>query len=158
MSNHPLWYYLLLLSPDVVLAEKPHTVCQKDLNLPSCCAAQMPLVTSRMKKHRLYISSVYCPFSDRFGLPLHNFPSSGLLMKSIGADFLRPYALPGVKPHGLDAVSNSYKYCIVSGTQLIQLYRFMCTIPTQNININLHTKHSFSRLLPHTWVKAVMQF
>ena len=27
-------------------------------------------------------------FSDRVGLPLHNIPCSGLLMKSIGAEFL----------------------------------------------------------------------
>ena len=43
-----------------------------------------------------YISSVYSPFSDGFGLPLHNIPSSGVLMKSIGAELLRPDALPGV--------------------------------------------------------------
>ena len=35
-----------------------------------------------------YISSVYSPFSDRVGLALHNIPSSGVLMKSIGAKFL----------------------------------------------------------------------
>ena len=35
-----------------------------------------------------YISSVYSPFSDGVGLPLHNIPSSGVLMKSIGAEFL----------------------------------------------------------------------
>ena len=34
-----------------------------------------------------YISLVYCPFSDRVGLPLYNIPSSGVLMKSIGAEF-----------------------------------------------------------------------
>ena len=34
-----------------------------------------------------YISLLYSPFSDRVGLPLHNIPSSGVLMKSIGADF-----------------------------------------------------------------------
>ena len=44
----------------------------------------------------IYISSVYSPCSDRVGLPLHNIPSSGVLMKSIGADFWRPDALPGV--------------------------------------------------------------
>ena len=43
----------------------------------------------------IYISSVYGPFSDRVGLPLHNNPSS-VLMKSIRAEFLRPKALPGV--------------------------------------------------------------
>ena len=50
------------------------------------------------------------------------------------------------------------KYCILSGIQIIQLYKFVCTIPTQNININLHSKPPFSRLLRHTWVKAVMLF
>ena len=35
-----------------------------------------------------YISSVYSPFSDRVVLPLHNIPSSGVLMKCIGAEFL----------------------------------------------------------------------
>ena len=33
----------------------------------------------------IYISSVYSPFSDGVGLPLHNIPSPGV--KSIGADF-----------------------------------------------------------------------
>ena len=42
------------------------------------------------------ISSVYSPFSDGVGLSLHNIPSSGVLMKSIGAEFLRPEALPGI--------------------------------------------------------------
>ena len=44
----------------------------------------------------MYISSVYRPFSDGDGLPLHNIHSSGVLMKSIGAEFLQPDALPGV--------------------------------------------------------------
>ena len=40
----------------------------------------------------------------------------------------------------------------------MQLYKFGCTIPTQNININLHSKPPVSRLLRHTWAIAVMQF
>ena len=44
----------------------------------------------------LYISSVYNTFSDRVGLPLNNITSSGVLMKSIGAEYLRQYAPPGV--------------------------------------------------------------
>ena len=32
----------------------------------------------------IYILSVYSPFSDRVGLPLHNTPFPGVLMKSIG--------------------------------------------------------------------------
>ena len=33
----------------------------------------------------IYISSVYSPFSDMVGLPSHNTPFPGVLMKSIGA-------------------------------------------------------------------------
>ena len=40
----------------------------------------------------------------------------------------------------------------------IQLYKFVCTIPTQNININLRCKPPISRLLEHIWVKAVILF
>ena len=103
------------------------------------------MVVEQMKEADgvIYILSVYSPFSDRVGLCLHNNPSSGELMKSIGAEFLRPDALPGVN----HMRSNSSKYCILSGTQLIQLYKSVCTIPTQNININLHSKLPFSRLL-----------
>ena len=39
------------------------------------------------KVHIVYIASVYSPFSDRVGLLLHNIPSLGVLMKSIGAVF-----------------------------------------------------------------------
>ena len=35
----------------------------------------------------IYILLVYRPFSDRVGLPLHNTPFPGVLMKSIGAAF-----------------------------------------------------------------------
>ena len=35
-----------------------------------------------------YISSVYSPFSDGVGVPLHNSISTGVLVKSIGAFFL----------------------------------------------------------------------
>ena len=44
----------------------------------------------------IYISSVYSPFSDGVGLPPHNILSSGMLMKCIGAVFLRPDAFSGV--------------------------------------------------------------
>ena len=60
------------------------------------------------------------------------------------------------QPHGWDAVSKSPKYYFLSGTQPIQLYKFVCTIPTQNININLHSKPPFNRLLRHTRAKAVV--
>ena len=52
------------------------------------------------------------------------------------------------KPHAWAAISNSSKYYIMAGTQLIQLYKFV-QIPTQNININLRCKPHFSRLLWH---------
>ena len=42
------------------------------------------------------ISSVYSLFSGRVGLPPHNTLIPGVLMKSIGAAFLRPDALPDV--------------------------------------------------------------
>ena len=42
-------------------------------------------------------------------------------------------------------------------TQLIQLYTFVCTIPTQS-NINLRCKPPFKRILRHTWVEGVMLF
>ena len=41
------------------------------------------------------------------------------------------------QPHAWDAVSNSSKYNILAGTQ-IQLYKFVCTIATQNSNINFY--------------------
>ena len=41
-------------------------------------------------------SLVYSPFSDKVGLPLHTTPFPGVLMKSSGAAFLRPDALPDV--------------------------------------------------------------
>ena len=41
------------------------------------------------------------------------------------------------KRHVWDAVSNSSKYNIFVGTQLIQLYKFVCIITKQNINTNV---------------------
>ena len=45
----------------------------------------------------LFIASIYSPFSDGVGLPLHNLLSSRMLMTSIGAEFLRSGAFPGVE-------------------------------------------------------------
>ena len=75
-------------------------------------------------------------------------------MKSIGAEFLRPDALPGVNHmHGMQyKIVINMAFC----PELIQLYKIVCTIPTQNINISLHSNPPFSRLLRHTWLKAVM--
>ena len=36
------------------------------------------------------------------------------------------------QPHAWDTMSNSSKYHILAGTHLIQLYKFVCTIHTQN--------------------------
>ena len=50
-------------------------------------------ITSKEGKNRrnfgqvIIYNVVFNPFSSRFGLPLHNTPFSGLLMKSIGALF-----------------------------------------------------------------------
>ena len=79
-------------------------------------------------------SSVYSPFSYRVGFPPHNAPFPGVLMKSIGAAF------------------------VTTGTQLIQLYKFVYSIPTQTTTLIYAVKLPFSRLLRHTWVKAMMQF
>ena len=48
------------------------------------------------KKKLISSASVYSPFSDRVGPPSHNTPFPRVLMKSIGAVFLRPDALPDV--------------------------------------------------------------
>ena len=61
-------------------------------------------------------------------------------MKSIGAEFFITAYPSWRQPHARDAILNSSKYYILSGTQLIQFYTFMSTIPTQNININLRCK------------------
>ena len=60
-------------------------------------------------------------------------------MKSLGAEFFTTGCPSWRQPHAWDAVQNSSKYCIMSETQLIQLYKFVCTIYTQNININLRS-------------------
>ena len=60
-------------------------------------------------------SSVYSPFSDRVGLPPHNIPFQGVLMKSIGAVFLTTVCHSRRKPHAWNAISNSSKYNIHAG-------------------------------------------
>ena len=95
---------------------------------------------------------VYSQFSDSVGLPLHKIPSSGILKKSVGAVFLRPDARSGVNH------MRGMQYQIVINIAFCPKLKFVCTIITQNINMNLHSKPPFSRLLRHTWVKAVMQF
>ena len=79
-------------------------------------------------------------------------------MKSVGVYFLNDECPSWHRAHALDAILNRSKYYILAGTQLIQFYKFMYIIPTQNSNINLHSKPPFSHVLRHTWVKAVMQF
>ena len=67
-------------------------------------------------------SSVYSPFSDRVGA-----------FFTTGCPSWR-------QPHAWDAISNSSKYNILAWNQRIQLYKCVCTIPTQNSNINLRWK------------------
>ena len=56
-------------------------------------------------------------------------------MKSIRATFLRPDALPGVNHmHGMQYQNKMVLNIVFC---LIQLYTFVCTILTQNSNINL---------------------
>ena len=74
-------------------------------------------------------------------------------MKSIRA-VLRPDALPGVNH------MRGMQYQIVLNirlwSELIELYKYVCTILTQNSNSKLCSKPPFSRLLRHTWLKAVI--
>ena len=56
-------------------------------------------------------------------------------MRSIGAAF---YDRMPFLAHTWDTISNSSKYNIIDGTQLIQLYKFVCIIPTQNSNALNH--------------------
>ena len=77
-------------------------------------------------------------------------------MKSIGAEFLRPDALPGV--NHMREIQYQIILNITFWPELIQLYIFVCRIPTQDNNINLHYKLPFSHILRHTWVKAMMLF
>ena len=50
-------------------------------------------------------------------------------MKRIGAVFLTTGCPSWDQPYAWDAVSNSSKYNILAGIPLIQLYKFVCTIP-----------------------------
>ena len=70
----------------------------------------------------IYISSVYSPFSDRVGLPLHNIPSSGVLMKSIGAEFLRPDVL-----HGVNYMCGMPYQIVLNTTFCPELNKYSCT-------------------------------
>ena len=55
-----------------------------------------------LQEAQSYILSVYSLFSNRVGLPLHNTPFPGVLMKIIGAAFFLPDALPDVNHmHGM---------------------------------------------------------
>ena len=49
-----------------------------------------------MLKFDISSSSVYSPFSDRVGFSPYNTPFPGVLMRSIGAAFLRPDVLPDI--------------------------------------------------------------
>ena len=45
------------------------------------------MVLQHQGNDHINVASVYSAFSDRIGLPLHNIPSTGVLMKRIGAYF-----------------------------------------------------------------------
>ena len=102
-----------------------------------------------------YILSVYSPFSDRARLPPHNTPFPGVLMKSIRAAFLRLDALPDVN----HMCGIQYKI-VLNIIFWPEINEYSCT----NVYVQfLHktatlfyaVKPPFSRLLQHTWVKAV---
>ena len=91
----------------------------------------------------IYILSVYSPFSTRVGLPLHNTPFPWVLMKSIGAAFFRPDALPDVNHmRGMQVStkktmykSKSFKYnCIIDNHCysdhgiMVQWYVYTCCV------------------------------
>ena len=63
---------------------------------PIWCGDQACTAYSRCGLTKLLSSSVYSPLSDKVGLPPHNTPFPGVIMKCIGAAFLRPNALPDV--------------------------------------------------------------
>ena len=75
----------------------------------------------------IYISSVYGLFTNRVGLRLHNIPSPGVLMKSIGAEFSQLRCPSRRQTQAWDAISNSSKYYSLARTELI---------PIQNSNID----------------------
>ena len=74
-------------------------------------------------------------------------------MKSIGAEVLRPDALP-VGSH-MRGMQYHIVLNIIIWPEVKQLYKFVCIIPRQNISINLHCP--FIRLLRYTWIKVVIQ-
>ena len=63
-------------------------------------------------------------------------------------------ALPGVNHMQYQMVLNLHS----GQNSIITVVQIVCTIPTQNININLHSKLPFSRFLRHPWLKVVMLF
>ena len=61
-------------------------------------------------------------------------------MESIRAKILQRDALPGVKH------MRGRQYQILLNIAFCPELKFVCTIPTQNIKINLHSKPLFSRI------------
>ena len=73
-------------------------------------------------------------------------------MTIIGSEFLRPDFL-----HGLNHMCGmQYQILHTEQNSTKKVVQFVCTIPTQNIIINLNWKPPFSRLLGHSWVKVMM--
>ena len=61
-----------------------------------CLMSLMGLLMTERSQYILSVYYIILSFSDRVVLPLHNTLFPGVLMKSIGAAFFRPDALPGV--------------------------------------------------------------
>ena len=107
--------------------------------------------------HYIYISSVYSPFSDRVRLPLHNVPSPGVLMKNIGAGILRPDALPGESTTWVGCNTQN-RLNIIFWPELNSCTNLCVQFLHKTVTLIYAIKPPFSRLLRHTWVKAVMLF
>ena len=81
--------------------------------------------------------------TNRVGLPPHNTPFPGLLIKSIGAafydrmPFLTSTTCVGCSIKVYQIVLNKIFWPEINK---YKLYTFLCTIPTQNSNINLCCK------------------
>ena len=82
------------------------------------------------KTKNIYILSVYSLFSDRVGLPLHNTPFPGVLMKSFGAAFFdqMPFLMSTTIVHSnhsnviVYSFVLSISFCLSNGPQFLLFY------------------------------------
>ena len=101
--------------------------------------SRLRLTCSRIKAIRLIciiisILWVYSPFSDRFGLPLHNIPfcHGHLLCRSQ----VLSYPLPTLSNHVVQPVSCFQLYSIHLFTQSLVTFPYHMTIPSQPTTSN----------------------